>query len=102
MLGRERDRNHFEIAVADFATVRIVARSEIAGGAREQDKAHLRRFMLAIQIIEPLLLGVIGLVPIDDLVKVSADAGFLHCLMLIAPATSGHQNIAQTGFLAFL
>ena len=48
MLGRERDRNHFEIAVADFATVRIVARSEIAGGTREQDKAHLRRFMLAI------------------------------------------------------
>src|SRR4051794_26712703 len=47
-------------------------------------------------MIEALLFGVVGLVAIDDLLKVAADALYLHGLVLIAPASRGEQDIAQS------
>ena len=66
------------------------------------DDADVRRFVFAVEVIEALLLGVVGLVAIDDLFEVTADADFLHRLMLIAPPAGGHEHVAQTGGFGFL
>src|SRR5689334_18682252 len=98
MLGSERDRNHFEVGVADLTTVCVVAGTNVGRGAAEQDQPHLSSFVLPIEMIKALFFCVIGFVAVDDLFEVAADAGLLHRLMLVAPSSGGHENVAQTGF----
>ena len=95
MLRREREGNHFQIGVANFAAIGVVGGLDVRGRAAQQNDAHMLWSVLAIKIIESLFLGVIGFIAIDDFFEISAHAGLLHRLVLVAPSAGGHKNIAQ-------
>src|SRR5438105_13273322 len=71
MLGRERDRNDFQLRVADLTAVSIVAGFHIRCCARSQNDAHVFWMVLAIQELWSLHVGIICLVAGEDLVTLA-------------------------------
>src|SRR5688572_8231837 len=58
--------------------------------------------VLPIQRVNALLLGIVGLIPIDDFLEIAADAGFFHGLVFIAPPAGREQNIFESRLLGLL
>src|SRR5262245_61447923 len=52
--------------------------------------------VLAVKIIQPLLLGIVGLAPIGDLFEIITDPGLFHRLMFVAAPSGGDQDIFES------
>jgi hypothetical protein len=81
--GNGLNRKH---AGAHFTGSKIVAGFDVGCGPGKEHDPQLRQVLLAEKIVESLLLRKIGLFPVDDVVKISADAVSFHRLVLKTPA----------------
>jgi len=52
--------------------------------------------VLAIKIIDSLFFGIIGLIPIDDLLEITPDPRLLHRFVFITPPAGGQQDVSQS------